>query len=482
VKRSLCILGLLLVLAVGLLVIAHVTLNMDQDKVVLTETVLAGDRAAAAGVTVTNRVRNNTRNLRWETVFTPAAESLNTDTAFDFALKQESSPHYWESNVSISVASSSFGIGSSHNIDLENPDYGDLNRMVKPVADVASRTKPGEEHTEVVLLEDYYEYYPVDLDCSIYDEGDDWERFYYSSNTGEGDGEFLTEYFAIGILPGHQVEVTTYRDEAGNLVDINCMSYENQPRIDWVTVLSEDGIFIYVSAADWDTGEPLDLIQCADGKGIYFIPFGVDPHRVAGEGYDTVDVERISLVYPMEDVSGENMYMTLSDDGTQLLIYSLQAGELTLTVLDTVRWEIVQKLPLLRSEAEQPYLHEVLERDGFQVVIIDRNRFALVTEEAEGFVLSLTGQLGEEWSGPLRSHPHLAWDGQRLVWAGYDTRIWTESLDYNLFALQIYLAVLDETGVAFAARYDHSIFNDPIARREYCYYPDGGDTLKLQLA
>ena len=477
-KGRLWVLLALLPVSVAVLVMAHVTLNETKDKVALQETVLTGDRSAAAGITIKERVESENGRLLWETAFSPETETLAPETEFSFCLNPPREEYVWESEVYMEVAGSNFGIGSSHDIDLEDPGYGDLSVMRLPVADVASRTPAGEERKEVLRLRDYYEYYPIQLDIFYRPSGDNMGSFSFSALDEEGAVGKLAEYFAIEVPENHQVEITTYRDEAGNLLDIDCRSFDGDPRIWWETVLGEEGVFVCVTVSDWQTGEPMDLVRCADGQGIWFIPFGVDPTRVEGVGYDMVDLDGIRLVYPMEINNGDRVSMLLSEDGSALLIYTLQEGVLHLSVLDTETWEVRQELDLLRTEEEKPYIRNVLVQDGLQVVLLGDLQFALLTESGGVYTPELTGQLEEEWGKYMNDFSRLLWDGERLAWLDYSTRDYDEDAVYNRTML-VYLAVCDESGVTFAVRYDNSIFRDPAAIKEYCYYPDGRQPLSL---
>ena len=73
-KKYLYLLAAALLLSVGTLAAGHLRVNGAREKMDIRETVLAGDPAAAAGLSVTCHTRDWDGHLLWDTAFTPGAD------------------------------------------------------------------------------------------------------------------------------------------------------------------------------------------------------------------------------------------------------------------------------------------------------------------------------------------------------------------------------------------------------------------------
>ena len=106
-KKYLCILLLALLFSLGTLAGGHLWVNGARDRMDIRETVITGDPAAAAGLAVTYRTRDQEGRLLWETTYTPGgAERAETD--FRFSAEGEQRSYYGRDIVSLEQASGNF--------------------------------------------------------------------------------------------------------------------------------------------------------------------------------------------------------------------------------------------------------------------------------------------------------------------------------------------------------------------------------------
>lgn len=163
-KAAVPVLVILALLSALLLTGASAALAQDCDKVVLTETVLAGDTSRAAGLSVTasSHCRDH---LLWESRFSVGRlEELETD----FSLSQEEVlDGYRTSDFAGDCLSLSFfegGISSSGSLEEGVAEDVMLQSIFALAKDVASPGRAGGEYTETVDLAEYYEYVPLYAD------------------------------------------------------------------------------------------------------------------------------------------------------------------------------------------------------------------------------------------------------------------------------------------------------------------------------
>ena len=103
-KKYLCILLLALLFSLGTLAGGHLWVNGARERMDIRETVITGDPAAAAGLAVTYRTRDQENHLLWETTYTPGgAERAETD--FRFSAEGEQRSYYGRDIVSLPAGS-----------------------------------------------------------------------------------------------------------------------------------------------------------------------------------------------------------------------------------------------------------------------------------------------------------------------------------------------------------------------------------------
>ena len=449
-RRTLTALLALLLTAAGLLAAGAGYLAGTEDDVELTHHLIAGDPAAAQGITLTLPAGDQQAQTCWETTVALGTEMLSPETAFTFYPGGKD----WEGSIQpgaeIYTGSFSYGISASGSIDFadylgeeeEPPRRHDATLMVLPAADVAERTEDGETRTETLRLADYYDYFPVAVELTL-PEGDG--RF-YSYCTTWAESRALTEYFGLTVPEDLLVEVSAARDAYGNVTQVDCSSAGNQRFwADLQAVVVEGGVCLaYTVGADDVRGT--ETPEGARAFGLYFLPFSRELQEGYEEGDPVFDLEHIRLFCPLGGGS-DPLLLDRGEEG-QLLLFAREDGALKLSVFETDTWQCLQwetVFPL----GEEDYYSLLGSGEGF--LVLERgDGFFRVVEEAEGVYTPALSGTCDQREGYVREWWYAgtcAYDGRRLVLAGP-----TGSGDCSCW-VQVY----DETGLTYGARIDHSL-------------------------
>ena len=152
-KAAVLFLALTIIGAAGL-AWAHCAVSASAEAVELRETVLSGDRAAAAGVEVQFPTKCM-GHMYWDTSLSVGAENtVRTQFRYESAgeTRRASSDSYG-ANLKVMV---NFGGQGASTLS----ETGGLERAV---LETAGRTDPGTQNTELVYLNDYCEFMPMGI-------------------------------------------------------------------------------------------------------------------------------------------------------------------------------------------------------------------------------------------------------------------------------------------------------------------------------
>ncbi len=439
-RKSLVLWILLLVLAAAALAVGHGAVSAMSDDVVISETTLYGDPAAAHGLTVSLHT-NYERHLFWRTVYAAGPETA-PETEFSFSAAELYDTRPAEDDVWLMTGSVNFGIGGS---DLSDTDlYGSawgidgqgIPLMQRPALDVAKRTAAGETHTETVRLRDYYQYYTVGMEMQTEATFGRW------ADLDQADSKALSEYFRFPVEEDLLMEVTVSRDTAGAVYDVDCRAVDGESGVQAYGIVTERGFYLYLyTPRDEEKGLPsYDFSKVAGGYGVYFIPIDVTETDL------DVRTDRIQNIYPLDPAKAQTVCLEESQDGAQLLLFTLEKDRLVLTVLDQETWEPLQRLPLPTGMC--PEVHQI------------EDLLILLNWDAEPRILVLTREKGvyDLWlDAPALSQreeerqyindPQFAFDGSRLAMAGF--------MDYGV-SPSLRLLTYDRTGLTYVGHYAHN--------------------------
>lgn len=337
-KRSLVVFALALLLIVGGAAGAFAYVGGAADQVTLTPQVLFGDETAAHGLTVELKDRMGS-NLFWDTVHTPGADA---ETVFDFQLVRysENGPREYF-GVSLS---SFYGYSFSGTVDEDTELYG----YDKIFSDVASRTAAGEEHSEIIELNDYMDYYPLIASFDLPGSTLRWKTadVDYSQSTGDDFGPIntaLAELFPIPIPDGQCEEIRVTKDAAGAVTGCGSNSvgdYAYSPSSQCAVTESACIFYLYNR---YEEGSYADFSLTPGGYGLYRLPYSTN-----GDVTE-IRLDALEMAYALSE--DENVIMLLTaEGGDRLLLVTERGGEQTLTVLDADTVQPMQRIPLGRGE------------------------------------------------------------------------------------------------------------------------------------
>ena len=449
-KRTLIALLALLLTAAGLLTAGAWYLTGTEDDITLTHHLIAGDPAAAAGITLTLPTGDQRSRTCWVTTVDLGTGELAPETEFTFYPRGKTTEGRAKPSVEIYTGSTSFGMSSSGGIDFaEYTGQGEeeltlpheATMMVLPAADIAERTANGETRTETLRLSDYYDYYPMAMDLYLPDaEGS--SRVYVTWEECRA----LTEYFRLEVPEDVMVEVSVTKDEAGNVINID--TNDTGEKRFWFrcdTVVLEDGVCLSITAESEGVNFTDAPVNCRDGFGVYFIPFSENLKNDYESGDPIFDLEHIRMFCPL--AWGSDPLLLAGEEG-QMLLYAREDGMLKLSVFDTDTWQCVQWESIFPL-GEEEYYSVLGSGDGFRVMARDDGFFRVVEEKDGVYTPALSGTQDTR-EGYVKEWWYAAtcgYDGQRLVISGI-----TGSGDCSCW-VQVY----EEEGLTYGARIDHSL-------------------------
>lgn len=516
-RRALALLLVLTLLGAAGLAYAHHAVGASAEAVEMRETVLCGDNTAARGIRAHMPVYSGW-HLFWDTELETASDGAPV-TAFRYSSLSQSVRHgqkYYGLNVNLMTnmgASGSFG----PDFDFESEyfggyedgyymAYGDVLR------DVASRTAPGQEHTEYVELTDWIDYVPLQFDLDLpgfYYEYDDGEE-YIGTNRGSMGllGAKLSEYFRLPLTGPRPMEVRVSRNLAGEIVgwqvngvdeyvdeatDSPYMS-ENAAAVSagtWdgmnvgsMSVVTEDACYFVFDewSSERGTGR-VDFSALPGGRGVYRLPietveYDNSSYHGSAQEATRVYLDDIETVLPVAD--GE--YVELLDtDGERLLILTVGDGKLYLTQASLPELTDVKKTALADmveledgmrdgcSRAVQSEGLYYLETAGGRVLLLESvngGGYELALDVPKDFAGSEESVESILWDRGIRqsysdNNSSLLWDGERLAVAR-----WCGSENYGFYgeANGFVLWVYDRTGLLYCGVYDSSLSCPPTER------------------
>lgn len=453
-RKTLVLFLILAAASVTFLFCGASAVNEGRDDIIITETTLAGDAAAAEGLQV-RTVLNERRQLFWSTDYA-VAETPKPVTAFRY---YPTTRHKYgdevRRDVYLDIGSTGFGINGY--IDLEKEleyieeNHGANQMLLRPLADLASRTPAGESRTEVVDLRDYYETYPVYLQC-------DWAGWENDEEVVKAHWAFYQDYFRIPVQEHTYVEIFVNKDSEGRVVEVNCNTYypekseldspvEAEVMADAYTytesAVTEDAVWLLLHGTH-------DYSQIKGGYGLYRIPYSWHSQygtRKFTEPQILLDVEKIENVYPVDPADSEKIKLAEGTTDGEVLLLEQREDCVSVRVLDTETMEVLQTLELNTTDLPEVWYYDDLviffSNDGttsdwkLHVLRCENGIYSLWLETAF-FPLNDEGYFQQ---------PVFAFDGERFAMAAFHQY-------YEVASHRI--TVYDREGLLYAGDYHYS--------------------------
>ncbi|MGI6358924.1 MAG: hypothetical protein ACOX2K_09585 [Bacillota bacterium] len=443
--KSLTLTLLLFALAIGSLGYIHGSVDQSKDAVTIDETVIFGDKSFARGITVDLTAHCDYR-LFWDTRYT-VGESSQISTSFTFSQVQRRPD---QARVYSGVYLDGVfggGYGASGILNLEDETL--------PVQDVASRTQPGQKHTETVFIKDYYDFYPlrVGFDRSV------------GFAVNQDAVNLFNDYFRIPVHQEHQVKVIIEKNAAGQVHRLQ-VSPVDDTEVYFLTstTVTDSECFFTLSCYTAD-GELLDPSHIPGGYGIYRFPL-----HDRGSDDRLLTADELQTVFPLDAQRERVVALSTNRDQSRLLLVTIEEGAYILTVIDAASMTELQQLAILDTDVEMgPRRSERINLHVYDDFIVptfnDRSLALLALDEAGNYQLRFAASFGEQ--------EQLRYKFPRML-----------SMDYNGEALVVVfsqdphsypgnfcsfsLAVYNSAGLAYAGHYQHNLDKGPIDYRLTC--------------
>lgn len=427
-KRSLWLSVILILAGVVVFSLACRAVNREKESIKVTETTLFGDVQATEGIQLEIDTHWDSR-LLWTTKYEPGrteeAESSFRFSGEEVQWKGENTA-YVEINV-YSGYGTAMGYDGSTGKELET----EVDITTEPIAlvlqAVADKTAPGEKHTEIVALRDYYEYYPalfesVNVDKKIHGYG------FWSDE--------LSEYFGLSVPEDDLYQVTIEKNTAGAVVGFQYNGYGGGYYLTNCSTFGSSGCYY----AFYRENEGKHTAEYGEQRCyIYYLPYQTkeQPYS-AGLSLNMEGIEKACMlpegVIPVElalDGEESRLYVAAKDE-TQfyLFVYETEEGRLS----------ECQQLPVLEGEKSQegetvfPYYRKMTVQEDGILMTWEENCFAFLTEEdgsyrvwcidsfpaaEEGGEDSYVSASFLENESPFPNENTFAFDGERLAIAAF---------------------------------------------------------------
>lgn len=430
-RKSLILTILLLVLAAGALCYAHGLVDEGKDKVTIDETVLYGDKSVTEGITVDIRAHCDDR-LFWDTRYA-VGENPEISTDFTFSQAQIYTRRTFSNRgIYFDGSFGDFGIKTTGSLDMSDESA--------PVKDVASRTESGEEHTEIIYLKDYYDFYPISVE---------FDRFLIGFAVNEELLALFADYFLVPVYPEHKAEISIRKNAAGDVGGIGLSTIKDgSVSLESESVVTDDSCFFTLSFRTED-GKLLDTSFIPGGYGIYHFPL----HNNGGDD-KILAADELQMVFAIDEERAEVVTLQTNTDKSRLLLVTIEDGSYMLTVIDAETMTQLQKLELLKV-VEDSVFRDLYIYDDFIVSAVNDGRFMLLAADATGnYEVRFTANFNEkEELGYIFSNKvSMDYNGEALAVAAFQDG-WYEPQNFCSF----YLAVYDDTGLTYSGKYIHGL-------------------------
>lgn len=460
-KKVICLLCILTLLACGGIVTAVTQINQEKDTVTITEEVVYGDATLAEGITVDLKVYYD-EHLMWDTRYEKDG-AVRADTKFQFSDQAFlQSFRYQDAPVSINVSYDS-------DLDLETPK-GELKGLARAYREIYEQTEPGMETCEKVYVKDYYEYYPLFIRLALPGNEIWLEERWLRDGSGRINGEqelfdVFMNFFKIPVAEEDMVEVVVDRDQSNGMMTQNASSDYLQLYSE--SVITEDGMCYFALNNHTADGGAMDTSLIPGGYGLYSFRFG-QPGTYSMSG---VDAESLQMSYALQE-NLTILHLTLNKEQTKLLLFTEEAGEYFLSVIDREAMILSQKIRLEGWGG-------ICEYDDFMVILGERLSLLAVNGEGAYELRFTIPTEHPECNALLKmtTDASMDYNGEHLIvadWLMEEDYNWTQSCNFGV-------TICGPEGIGYYGLYRNSLAVNPST--EYYRYdclPFGEDAITVQ--
>lgn len=435
-KKTLLLSLFVIGLAVFSLPAALITVNAGKEKILISEEVLSGNPAEAAGITL-KMPSHWDRRLLWDTEYT-VGSGKEAESHFSFSSK----PVSWGAPETIADAGllldmkllfGTTDLGSGHtdyatSLDWKNDLYTAM------INGTAEHTEKGEKYTEIVRIGDYDPNYPLIFAIdgySVYYEGDYDEAC-----------DHLKNFFHIGTAED-QMEVTVELNGQGDITAAGARLIGSDETVSITHAAADDGeggLYFTYCLTNARTGKWADRGQ---NMGIFYFPYR---ERKSFWHMDLTQVQKLC------DYPGNAIPLQMLVDSEEGILYLAVKVEENYALLI---YQLEEKIPVLRQQVpvkqdNPPSFCKMTLEDGGVLLTWDDNRFAFIARENGQYRQWCSGVFPENgernFGNPFPKEQVCLFNGERLFLAAYES--W--------YSTNVLLSVYDEQGQTYSGRYVHS--------------------------
>lgn len=426
-RKYLAVFAVLVCCGIGFLCTVVAAVDEEKTEITVSEQTLAGEPSAVGGL-VLETYQNKDRHLFWHTTCL-AGENPAVTTEFDCSLTTRQTNEEDHVSLMLSVGTGGFGISSSGGLQRE--ETWELSDMMEPAWDVADRTEAGESRTETVRLNEYYDTFQVVLESAgtIAVMNDAIRQEWL---------DFLTAYFQIPIPDEVLWEVSVTKDELGQVVTVNCVTYPEASAGYANCVRIGSDVYFLIQGQ-------LDVSHIQGGYGIYRIP-GELVEEYNGTSLATpqlqLKVKELENIYPLDPPIVDQVTLEAGPQEGTLLLLRQMDDQVRVRILNAESGTSRQEL---LYEANQ--MPEIWYCEDLLILVTNRETIRVYALEDGIYQLWMEDTLYPLTDNSAYYVPELAFDGSRLAIVASESRY---------FSASSRVTVYDETGLLYAGDYSYS--------------------------
>lgn len=466
---------MLLILCSGGVCVATSNMYEEHDQVNFTEKVIYGDREAVNGLSV-EFATTYKYHLLWDTVHT-LKENGETETNTEYGFSAFSD---FDREVETVYEGVRMMTNPSYQAECFAEQDGFREEGIgRAYQELFDKTEPGQESKMEIVLSDYLEYYPLEVELSFpkngihlsMTEAEEVLESYGTKDAGKT-ALMLYEYFKIPVLEGETYEISIRKNSEGKMVghgggSLNGDSY-------YMNTISHttDNACYFTFDTRTHEGKIVDTSHIPDGYGIYCLSYKMEDIYNDGDPIAVIDYENFELFYPLNPeirIAG----IVTNEDQSRLILHVIEDEVYSIMVIDIETREMVQRLEISEWNDEYTGLHLYDEGDFMaSAMTLYGQKLAVVSLEDNGqykleFVCDIQVEELEELSWLNYWRAAVDFDGEKLVMTG---QLLDDEYGTREDTANFYLAVYEADGLVYYGEYRSSLSTgtDSISYNYHC--------------
>lgn len=402
------------------------------DNITVTEKVLFGDVAVVKNLTLDMQTRMG--YTQYWNVKAPLGDVENS--VVDHTVYKE-----YQHNVGTANQNRFIHINFMNNFTSHMSDGFDFDAEIKngsrrhfympylAMMDVATRTAPDSTYTETILLKEYYDHYPLEIDYNRWtaDGG-------YGSLSDDAYAK-LYEYFQFPVYEKEEL-VLTITKEGDVVTRVECQPMRDHTNIISTSFVNGNDIFLVAHAET--TINDVTRIQ-GNAEVHHFEVFVKDNYEM-----------EIGEITKVKTLDKDVYYNTIIENGTHIVALENKGSQSAFVVLSKDDFSELQRIPLEQFGESMELV------DGAIILFHYDEAFIVLTQENGSYHIAFDGQFEKfpngESSMPMYGNAFSFVDNKLICAREYST---------TSFGMgDLFVAIYDEHGCCFMGQYTLSQKND----------------------